>query len=284
MNAKQREQYWVKFQMIRSDIEKKYINSIQESIFAQFKDFAKSIEKNGVSASISQLGLNLWEKELIKVFEKMYKESVVLFGNAVYRSIKIEANQKGETFGFNAQWTKEILEFLMAQGFVLVSNITQTTKKRLIEIATNGVQEGLSVDQITKLILDDKELEYSNMRARRIVRTEVMRGSNIGAMKGAEAHGFYVDKQWISARDSRTRRIPDDEFDHVELDGVIVPFDQPFTSTGKKGEAVVAMQPGDISAPPGFTINCRCTVGFIPKRDANGRLIMKPKLNGFTID
>ena len=159
MNAKQREQYWIKFQRIRSDIEKKYINSIQESIFAQFKDFAKSIEKNGVDASISQLGLNLWEKELIKVFEKMYKESVVVFGNAVYRSIKIEANQKAETFGFNAQWTKEILEFLMAQGFVLVSNITQTTKKRLIEIATNGVTEGLSVDQITKLILDDKELE-----------------------------------------------------------------------------------------------------------------------------
>jgi hypothetical protein len=106
-----------------------------------------------------------------------------------------------------------------------------------------------------------------------------MRGSNIGAMKGAEAHGFQVDKQWISARDSRTRRIPEDEFDHVELDGVVVPFDQPFTSEGKKGEAVVAMQPGDITAPAGFTINCRCTVGFIPKRDANGRLIMKPKLN-----
>jgi mRNA-degrading endonuclease toxin of MazEF toxin-antitoxin module len=110
-----------------------------------------------------------------------------------------------------------------------------------------------------------------------------MRASNMGAMKGAEAHGFQVDKQWISARDSRTRRIPDDEFDHVELDGVVVPFDQPFTSTGKKGEAVVAMQPGDISAPAGFTINCRCTVGFLPKRDANGRLIMKPKVGGVNL-
>jgi hypothetical protein len=279
MNAKQREQYWRKFQLIRNDIEKKYINSIQKSIFAQFEGFAKDIEKIGVDASISKLGLNLWEKDLIKVFEAMYKESVVTFGNAVYRALKIEANQKAETFGFNAQWTKEILEFLMVKGFTLVSGITQTTKKRLIDIANQGIQEGLSVDDIVKLVLDDKELEYSNMRARRIVRTEIMRGSNIGAMKGAEAHGFQVDKQWISARDSRTRRIPDDEFDHVDLDGVVVPFDQPFTSTGKKGEAVVAMQPGDISAPAGFTINCRCTVGFIPKRDANGRLIMKPKLN-----
>jgi hypothetical protein len=279
MNAKQREQYWRKFQLIRNDIEKKYINSIQKSIFAQFEGFAKDIDKIGVEASISKLGLNLWEKDLIKVFEAMYKESVVTFGNAVYRALKIEANQKAETFGFNAQWTKEILDFLMVKGFTLVSGITQTTKKRLIDIANAGVQEGLSVDDIVKLVLDDKELEYSNMRARRIVRTEVMRGSNIGAMKGAEAHGFQVDKQWISARDSRTRRIPEDEFDHVELDGVVVPFDQPFTSNGKKGEAVVAMQPGDISAPAGFTINCRCTVGFIPKRDANGRLVMKPKLN-----
>jgi hypothetical protein len=284
MNAKQREQYWRKTQLLRIDIEKKYINAIQKSIFAQFKGFAKDIEKIGVDASISKLGLNLWEKDLIKVFEAMYKESVVTFGNAVYRVLKIEAQQKAETFGFNAQWTKEILEFLMIKGFTLVSGITQTTKKRLIDIANAGVQEGLSVDDIVKLVLDDKELEYSNMRARRIVRTEVMRGSNIGAMKGAEAHGFQVDKQWISARDSRTRRIPEDEFDHVELDGVVVPFDQPFTSEGKKGEAVVAMQPGDITAPAGFTINCRCTVGFIPKRDANGRLIMKPKLNGFTID
>jgi mRNA-degrading endonuclease toxin of MazEF toxin-antitoxin module len=283
MNAKQREQYWRKFQLIRNDIEKKYINSIQKSIFAQFEGFAKDIEKIGVDASISKLGLNLWEKDLIKVFEAMYKESVVTFGNAVYRALKIEAKQKAETFGFNAQWTKEILEFLMVKGFTLVSGITQTTKKRLIDIANAGVQEGLSVDDIVKLVLDDKELEYSNMRARRIVRTEIMRGSNIGAMKGAEAHGFQVDKQWISARDSRTRRIPDDEFDHVELDGVVVPFDQPFTSEGKKGEAVVAMQPGDISAPAGFTINCRCTVGFIPKRDANGRLIMKPKVGGVNL-
>lgn len=284
MNAKQREQYWRKIQLIRNDIEKKYINSVQKSIFDQFEGFAKNIEKIGVDASISQLGLDLFEKDLIKVFEAMYKESVVNFGNAVYRSLKIEANQKSETFGFNGQWTKEILEFLMVKGFTLVAGITQTTKKRLIDIANQGVQDGLSIDDIVKLILDDTELGYSQMRARRIMRTEIMRASNMGAMKGAEAHGFQVDKQWISARDSRTRRIPEDEFDHVELDGVIVPFDQPFTSTGKKGEAVVAMQPGDISAPAGFTINCRCTVGFIPKRDANGRLIMKPKLNEFTID
>jgi len=216
---------------------------------------------------------------MLKIFEAMYKESVVLFGNSVYRALKIEANQKTETFGFNREWTDAVLEFLLKQGFVLVADITSTTKKKLLDIVSKGIEEGMGVDEIVKIILSDDQLAYATFRARRIVRTEVMRSSNIGAMKGAEAHPFVVDKEWISARDSRTRRIPQDEFDHVELDGVVVGFDEPFNSTGKKGEPVAAMQPGDITAPAGFTINCRCTVAFIPKRDANGRLIMKPKVN-----
>jgi uncharacterized protein with gpF-like domain len=152
------------------------------------------------------------------------------------------------------------------------------------DIVTKGINEGLSIEEIVKLLKSDEQLSYSAFRARRIARTEVMRASNIGAMKGAEAHDFEVDKQWISARDSRTRRIPEDTFDHVALDGVIVGYDEPFTSVGKEGQPVSAMQPGDITAPAGFTINCRCAVGFIPKRDRNGRLILKPRLDAATIE
>jgi hypothetical protein len=43
----------------------------------------------------------------------------------------------------------------------------------------------------------------------------------------------------------------------------------------KEGVTITAMQPGDATAPPGFTINCRCRVAFDPKRDSNDRLIMK---------
>ena len=170
------------------------------------------------------------------LFRSLYKESVVLFGNATYRALKIEAGRKGETFGFNREWTQFILDFLLKQGFVLVADITKTTKDKLLAIVEKGVQEGLGVDEIVKLILSDEQLSYAAFRARRIVRTEVMRASNMAAMKGAEAHGFKLDKIWISARDSRTRRIPEDEFDHWEMDGVVVPFEEPFTSTGKKGE------------------------------------------------
>jgi hypothetical protein len=285
MNAKQRKEYWMKTERLRAGLDKKYFDQVQQSVWNTFKRFARDIEVIGIDAARSRLGLDLWDKEMLKIFESMYKESVLLFGNSVYRALRIES-QKAETFGFNREWTDAVLEFLLKQGFVLVADITSTTKKKLNDIVTKGIEEGLGVDEIVKLILSDENLAYSAMRARRIVRTEVMRSSNIGAMKGAEAHGFYVDKEWISARDKRTRRIPEDEFDHVQMDGKVVPFEEPFTSTGKKGEPVVIMQPGQLSdesngifAPPGFTINCRCTVGFIPKRDANGRLLRKPKLN-----
>jgi len=141
----------------------------------------------------------------------------------------------------------------------------------------------LSIEEIVRLLKSDEQLNYSAFRARRIARTEVMRASNIGAMKGAEAHDFEVDKQWISARDSRTRRIPKDTYDHVALDGVIVGYDEPFESVGKEGQQVSAMQPGDITTPAGFTINCRCAIGFIPKRDSDGRLVLKPNINAPTI-
>ena len=284
MNAKQRKEYWVKVERLRKTLENKYDNGVIKSIQKQFDKFARDVKNYGTSAAISRLALDAWNKELYKVFEQMYMESAVIFGNATYRALKIQANQKADTFGFNREWTNEVLKFLATKGFELVSMITKTTRDKLIAIVEQGINEGLGVDDIAKLILADDTIGYVAFRADRIVRTEVMRASNIAAMNGAKAHKFEVDKQWISARDSRTRRIPDDEFDHVEMDGVVVDFNEPFTSTGKKGEPVVAMQPGDLSAPAGFTINCRCAVGFIPKRDNNGNLIFKPRLNAATID
>ena len=283
MNSKERETYWIKTERLRRGIEIKYFNLIKNSITKQFKKFASDVKIYGVDGAKSRLGLELWSDELIKIFERMYKETVITFGNATYRVLKIEANQKAETFGFNREWTKAVMEFLLNQGFVLVADITQTTKVKLNKIISQGIEDGLSIDEIVKLMLSDEQLGYAAFRARRIARTEVMRASNIGAMKGAEAHDFEVDKQWISARDIRTRRIPRNEFDHIALDGVVVGFDETFNSVGKEGQQVAAMQPGDITQPAGFTINCRCAVGFIPKRDANGRLVLKPKLSEATI-
>lgn len=275
MNAKERRIYWRKVEAMRKTIEDKFLPKVDEIIKKEFNQIAYDLQHIGVQSTLAKMSLKGWDKEMLNFFNSLYREAVVLFGNASYRAIKTDVKKSG-SFGFNEQWIRDVVTFLANDGFWLVSAITNTTRDKLIQIITKGVNDGLGVEAIVKLVLADENLTYTLMRARRIVRTETMRASNIGAMKGAEAHGFLVDKVWISRIDTRTRHFPQDEFDHYEMDGKQVPLEQPFTSTGKKGEPVIAMQPGDPSAPAGFTINCRCTVGFIARRDAQGRLMLKP--------
>ena len=274
MNAKQQREYWTKVERLRRQLDVKYTALFNEAIKKELTQFVNDINKAGLQGALSLMGAYAWNESMMTIMNKLYKESAILFGNSVYRAVGI-MGQKSDTFGFNSEWVKEVLNFLVQYGFTLVSNMTQTTKVKLQEIVAKGIEEGKSIDQITKDILSDETTGYSMMRAKRIARTEVMRASNYAAMIGADKHPFEVDKVWISARDKRTRRIPKNQYDHYDMNGQKVGWADDFTSTGKKGDLVVAGFPGDPTTPAGFSINCRCTVGFEPKRDANGKLIRK---------
>jgi len=276
MNAKQQREYWMKVERLRRQLDDKYSSLFNVAIKKDLQQFADDINKAGLQGALSLMGAYAWNESMMTIMNKLYKESAILFGNAVYRAVGI-MGQKSDTFGLNNEWVKEVINFLIQYGFTLVSNMTQTTKVKLQEIVAKGIEEGKSIDQITKDILSDETTGYSMMRAKRIARTEVMRASNYAAMIGADKHPFEVDKVWISAKDNRTRRIPRNTYDHVKMNGQKVGWAEDFTSTGKKGDLVLAGFPGDPTTPAGFSINCRCTVGFEPKRDVNGKLIRKQK-------
>jgi len=274
MNAKQQQEYWMKVERLRRQLDDKYSSLFNVAIKKDLQQFADDINNHGLQGALSLMGAYAWNDSMMTIMNKLYKDSAILFGNAVYRAVGV-MGQKSDTFGLNNEWVKEVINFLIQYGFTLVSNMTQTTKVKLQEIVAKGIQEGKSIDQITKDILSDETTGYSMMRAKRIARTEVMRASNYASMIGADKHPFEVDKVWISARDNRTRRIPRNTYDHFNMNGQKVGWADDFTSTGKKGDLVLAGFPGDPTTPAGFSINCRCTVGFEPKRDANGKLIRK---------
>lgn len=276
MNAKQQREYWLKVERLRRQLDIKYSSLFNAAIRKDLKQFASDLKEFGARGALSKMGSYAWSEDMMKIMNKLYKEAAVIFGNAVYRAIAIN-NQKASASMFNNEWVQKAVEFLVQYGFLLVSEMTQTTKAKLQDILAKGLDEGLSVDEIVKLILDDRENGYSAMRARRIVRTEVMRASNYASMLAADQHDFVVDKIWISRVDARTRRIPKDQYDHVGMNGQKVGWDEDFTSTGKKGDLVLSGFPGDPTTPAGFSINCRCTVGFEGRRDSNGKLIRKNK-------
>lgn len=274
MNGTEQREYWLKVERLRYQLDVKYSSLFNGAIRKDLKQFASDLKEYGASGALSRMGSYAWSEDMMNIMNKLYKEATIIFANAVYRAIAIN-NKKSNQYGFNTEWVDEAIKFLVQYGFLLVSNMTQTTKAKLQDILAQGLNEGKSIDEIVKEILADNENGYSAMRARRIVRTEVMRASNYASMLAADKHDFEVDKIWIARIDSRTRRIPADMYDHVNLNGQKVGWDEDFTSTGKKGDLVFAGFPGDPTTPAGFSINCRCTVGFEGRRDSNGRLIRK---------
>lgn len=275
MNAMQRGDYWLKVERLRRSLDKKYSSLFYGVLKSELEAFAKDVKRLGPQAAISGLGAANWDDKIFPILQKMYKEIGVKFGNATFRAISVDSKKAADPYGLNDEFLDELTSFLIQWGFYLASLMAKTTKDRLIILVTKAMADGLSTEDIYLLILSDPQLRYAKYRSVMIARTEVMRASNYASLKGAQKHPFLVDKVWIATRDARTRRIPKDFYDHWNMDGQTVEYNQPFISADKVGRPIVVDAPGDPTAPRGFTINCRCAVAFVPRRDANGQLIMK---------
>ena len=94
--------------------------------------------------------------------------------------------------------------------------------------------------------------DMNKTSAIRTARTAVTGAQNAGRMDSyvaAENMGIKLKKCWLATLDGRTRH------EHAVLDGQSVDSDKPFKVDGYK-----IMFPGDPSAPPYLTYNCRCTL------------------------
>jgi hypothetical protein len=265
----------LKVERLRRSLDRKYSSLFYGVLKGELEAFAKDVKRIGPQAAMSNLGAVAWDEKLMPIMRDMYREIGVKFGNATFRAISVDSKKAADPYGLNDEFLDELTSFLIQWGFYLAALMTKTTKDRLILLVTKALTDGLSNDDIILLILSDAQMRYARYRATMIARTEVMRASNYASLKGAQKHPFLVDKVWIATRDARTRRIPKDFYDHWNMDGQTVEYDQPFISADKVGRPIVVDAPGDPTAPRGFTINCRCAVAFVPRRDANGQLIMK---------
>lgn len=96
----------------------------------------------------------------------------------------------------------------------------------------------------------DKVESTWQTRATRIARTESTGAYNAGALEAGLEEGAGV-KRWTATAGPRTR------LDHLAADGQCVPIRDTFTVGGASMQ-----KPGDPTASPGETVNCRCTLVF----------------------
>ena len=122
--------------------------------------------------------------------------------------------------------------------------------KKINAETLQGILQGESMDKIAKRIMNVQEMNKT--QAIRSARTIVTGAENKGrqdSYKRSEEDGIIMKREWIATNDSRTRHW------HAELDGVEVDIDEPWVN--EFGEI---MFPGDPSADPANTYNCRCSM------------------------
>ena len=127
--------------------------------------------------------------------------------------------------------------------------------KKINAETLQGILQGESMDKIAKRMMNVQEMNKT--QAIRSARTIVTGAENKGrqdSYKRAEEDGIVMKREWIATNDSRTRHW------HAELDGVEVDIDEPWVN--EFGEI---MFPGDPSAAPANTYNCRCSMRSIVK-------------------
>ena len=162
-----------------------------------------------------------------------------------------------------------IIKYLETKGLdQLASDLTDTTKEQIKNYLAKAKEQGLTTQEGIDLL---KLSGITNYRAALIARTETSRAANIGSMVGAMSTGLVTVKEWIAAKDNRTRRMPRDANDHYNMDGVKVAMDAKFVVPAK--EYIDNMlHPGDSMAHAGNVCNCRCTLGYEAVRGVDGKL------------
>lgn len=201
-----------------------------------------------------------------QTIRKLHASLGTLMAHRTNMDIRRQVNQKASTP--QEIWRKVILLYLEQFGLdKLTGDIADTTKTDILKILQSGVIDGLTINQQMDYI---EQLGYTSYRAELISRTETAKSANTGSMVGAISTGLQTRKEWISIQGARTRRIPRDQFDHFNLDGVQVAFDESFKVQMRDGGYIFMLHPGDPNAPAGSVCNCRCTIGFEAVRDANG--------------
>jgi len=266
--------------LLQRKYESKYFPKVKAVIKSEIDRVKSAVQAHGIHAGMNYLHGQFHSKGLPGVIEGLYKDVGLKFAQRQWsmlqselrsapKSVEVVMQLKG--FGFNPTWTAFIKDFL--QRFLLdkiTFDVATTTRDMLINILQDAIDRGLGVDQIVKE-LDD--LPLSETQAARIVRTEITRAANVGAMAAGDTFAYEQNKEWISAHDMRVRGYdPKDHASHVSLDGNKIDVEDVFIDP-RNGDQL--RFPGDPLASAASTINCRCAIALTAKRNASGRLIPK---------
>jgi len=255
---------WQDYRKLYANALKQYSPKFKKELQNQVNTYCRTLDYNAISdkaikKTIQKLHLAMGVK-MAQISSKVVKRSV----KGHYEALEVKSAET-DLFSYT------ILQYLQTQGLdQLAADITQTTKDQIRRYLIQSAEQNLTLPESIVLLRGAGITDY---RAELIARTETGRAANIGSMVGAVSTGLVTMKEWIAAKDNRTRRIPRDQFDHLNMDGTKIPMDATFKLQNKKGGFDLMLHPCDSSGSAADVCNCRCTLGYEAQRDKNGKLL-----------
>lgn len=136
---------------------------------------------------------------------------------------------------------------------------------KLEQILNKAADDGSSVKQVTKQILDEG-IRGERYQARRVALTEMLRAHSYAADDAMMQSSVVEDKEWVhtGAKNSVPRE------NHLAMSGVRVHKEEPFELFGLDGGVYYPMHPHDVCLPASESVNCHCICQAVISKDALG--------------
>jgi hypothetical protein len=188
--------------------------SVADGFRAQKKEFLKNFEKYKKTLFNEALGGSEVNNELEKIFTITDELIKAPINEGVRKAIETGGMQAmkevGEGLSFNIEHP-EAVNYINKRGAEAVTQINETTRKRINRIVTSGLQKGKSYDKVAKEISDEFEQfavgrpqKHIDSRAHHVAVTEAgnafEHGNSVGANQ-MEEMGLDIEKSWHTVGD-----------------------------------------------------------------------------------
>jgi len=218
--------------------------------------------------------LNIQSTKIEQAYFDIYETIGLIHGNRIGRGINRDIKNFLKPL-FNAVFQNSIIDWVRENCGLRIVSVTNTISKTLISLVEKALADNLTVEQMQKFIRERINVGLSRYEVLRIVRTETTSAANHAALVSGETSGIVLVKQWVSTKDSRTRRKPKDEWSHIAMNGVKVEQNEKFIMVSTKGEVNEIDYPCGPGSSASNCINCRCSVALVPKRDSDGFVVRR---------
>lgn len=251
-------------------------NKALRILLTEFRKLFKEIKFDNLTPSTAEavILLNINEERLTKMMYKIHYTIGMQYGLSVARQLRADnplQQKRWKPLSFFSQIFQTFLgNFYTREGGKNIKTLSETVAKQVVEAIKQGTKENETIVEMRKRIQKTvNNPDFYKWQALRIARTETTFAMNAAKEIAGDTSGVLMEKIWIGKNDGRERP------SHIALNGVKVGQNDKFSVGADKMKF-----PGDReSGSAREVINCRCTFGYVAKRDENGRLIFTDSQN-----